>query len=432
MSNLEKLKYSVLSLALLAVSCTKDDPAPEPSSFRVRIDNVLSGPCQTDDERYPYQHIPYLVMEDLPEGERLLRLGGGFAHWTSSPDTTDYFSMADYTTVDEITEWDWSKPLIWSAASLVQLLPGRTYYFTGTVVTDRGTYHSNTVEIRSEKTAPVVVPPDAYRIPVIFHLFPGEGERYPEAELLYDMLEYANMVFADYYGLPHLCDAKVCFVPAERDPQGRTLKRPGIRYERERVYVDAEREVRGFDPDIHLWDMEQALNVWVCPFRDAETGYDFIEGGFSWFPSFDGEHLLPGCGVYDPQACTGIFINSDILGIASSMYVLAHEAGHFLGLAHVFEEDWCGDTPLYDRESYMPRMYELMYSRECTDAPGSYFLSDNVMDYEYSFACGVTPAQAGRILHTLRYAYNIPGYGGMTAPRLRSQETMCFPPNPVW
>lgn len=429
-----KLRYSILALALLAVSCTKDAPVPEQpaSTFRIRMEGFESGLFQTEDDRYPYAHIPYLVMEGLPEGERLLRLGGVYSHRTASPDTTDYNSMGDCTPFDAITDWDWRKPLVWAAADLVQLLPGRTYRFTGMVVTDRGTYRSNTVDIRSEKSAPVVVSPDAYRIPVIFHLFPDDRGRYPKAELLYDMLEYADLVFSNYYGLPHLCDAEVCFVPAERDPQGRPLEQPGIRYEREGVYVDAELTPRGFDPSRHLCDMEQVLNVWVCPFRDAEMGYDFFAAGLSYLPLFDGEHMLSGCSAYDPQLYTGIFINSDGLGGENSMYVFTHEAGHFLGLGHVFEEDWCEDTPCYDRESYEPVRYELRYEREYADAPGHYFLSDNLMDYFFTYGCGITPAQAGRIRHTLRYAYNIPGEAGMTAPRLRSARAMRFPPNPVW
>ena len=73
-----------------------------------------------------------------------------------------------------------------------------------------------------------------------------------------------------------------------------------------------------------------------------------------------------------------------------------------------------------------------MYEREYADAPGNYFFSDNVMDYFYSVHSGVTPAQAGRIRHTLRYAYHIPGEAGMTAPHLRSERPARFPPNPVW
>lgn len=425
-----KLRHSVLALALLAVSCTKDAPGPEQpaSTFRIRIEGFESGLFQTNNERYPYHHFPQLILERLPEGERVLRLGGVYSHRTDTPDTTDYNFMDDCTRDEILTQWDGCSPLKVATAPIIQLLPGRTYRFTGMVETDRGTYRSNTVEIRSEKSAPVGVSPDAYRIPVIFHLFADDRGRCPKADFLYDMLEYANMVYGNYYGLPHLCDAKVCFVPAERDPGGRPLERPGIRYERERMYVDEEREPREFDPDIHLWDMEQALNVWVCPFREGEIA----AMGFSWFPMFDEAHMLPGCTAYDPEVICGIFLDGSALDAAGNLQSFAHEAGHFLGLGHVFEEDWCEDTPCYDRGSYEPGRYELRYEREYADAPGRYFLSDNLMDYFFTYGCGITPAQAGRIRHTLRYAYNIPGEASITAPRLRSARAMRFLPNPVW
>ncbi|WP_288708641.1 M43 family zinc metalloprotease [uncultured Alistipes sp.] len=427
-----KIGYSILALALLAVSCTKDAPVPEQpaSSFRIRIEGFESGLFQTDNERYPYHHFPQMVLERLPEGERVLRLGGVYSHRSASPDTTDYNFMDDYTRDEILTQWDGCSPLKVPTAPVLQLLPGRTYRFTGMVETDRGTYRSNTVEIRSEKSAPVVVSPDAYRIPVVFHLFADDRGRYPKADFLYDMLEYANMVYGNYYGLPHLCDAKVCFVPAERDLDGRLLEQPGIRYEREKVYVDADAEQvsREFDPDIHLWDVEQVLNVWVCPFRGEEV--DVI--GFSWFPMFDEAHMLPGCTAYDPKVICGVFLDGSALDAAGNLQSFAHEAGHFLGLGHVFKEDWCADTPCYDLESYLSVMYELRYEWEYADAPGRYFLSDNLMDYFFSYQCGVTPAQAGRIRHTLRYAYNIPGEAGITAPSLRSARAMRFPPNPVW
>ncbi len=89
--------------------------------------------------------------------------------------------------------------------------------------------------------------------------------------------------------------------------------------------------------------------------------------------------------------------------------------GHFLGLIHVFDEDFCSDTPLYDRETYDLSINELWYKREFADAPGTYFLSDNVMDYGASYGCGITPEQKARIEYTLHHAYNIPGPAGKTA-----------------
>lgn len=422
--------FFALTLVVLTTGCTKDDPEEDPSFFSVSMGKVVSRAVGPDD-RYPYMHIPYMVMKGLPEGERLLYLQGCYSRWTDSPDTTDYICEADCSDDRTTAEWDRISPLVLSPAGLIQLLPGRTYYFRGTAVTDRGTYRTHTIEIRSERTTPLSISPEAYRIPVIFHLFADEGGRYPNADILYDMLEYANVLYSNYYGLPHQCDAKVCFVPAERDPQGRPLERPGIRYEREKVYVDAAGEVHGIDYENHLWDMEQALNVWVCPFGKI-AGDETVLGGFSNFPYFDEAHLLPGGSVYDPRYCAGIFINSRPINLIDNLYVFAHEAGHFLGLWHVFGEDWCDDTPRYDREAYLSRMDDLLYEREYADAPGSYFFSDNVMDYFYSVYSGITPAQAERIRHTLRYAYHIPGEAGMTAPRLRSGGAVRFPPNPVW
>ena len=43
---------------------------------------------------------------------------------------------------------------------------------------------------------------------------------------------------------------------------------------------------------------------------------------------------------------------------ANSISTFAHEAGHFLGLAHVFGQggDYCEDTPWYDRNAYMQEL----------------------------------------------------------------------------
>ena len=76
--------------------------------------------------------------------------------------------------------WDWEKePLYWRCLYLLHPLPGTTYYVRGYVQTNKAEYYSNTVEIRSSLTAPVAENPDAYEIPVIFHLFPDAEGNYP-------------------------------------------------------------------------------------------------------------------------------------------------------------------------------------------------------------------------------------------------------------
>ncbi len=82
--------------------------------------------------------------------------------------------------------------------------------------------------------------------------------------------------------------------------------------------------------------MEHALNVWVCPITNVYEDEYSIFAGFSYFPFFDENELLPACDIYKPGLATGIFLNKQAVLTANSISTFAHEAGHFLGLAHVF------------------------------------------------------------------------------------------------
>ena len=64
---------------------------------------------------------------------------------------------------------------------------------------------------------------------------------------------------------------------------------------------------------------------------------------------------------------------------------------------------------------------------------GEFFLSDNVMDYDYSFLTGFTPDQVERIQYTLEHAYFIPGEAGKEeSTALRSApQTRKFGKNPI-
>ena len=92
--------------------------------------------------------------------------------------------------------------------------------------------------------------------------------------------------------------------------------------------------------------------------------------------------------------------------MANDVMSFAHEAGHFLGLEHVYIEgdDYCEDTPWYDRDAYLEATQgNIEYTR--TDAAtGEIFFSDNIMDYEYGFMAGITPDQVERIQYTLKHA----------------------------
>ena len=104
---------------------------------------------------------------------------------------------------------------------------------------------------------------------------------------------------------------------------------------------------------------------------------------------------------------------------------LCHELGHYLGLLHAFSEtqcgandDYCADTPDYNRATYVEWLLEMIANpsnldletlsqREACD--GTSFVSHNFMDYNYGYGDEFTENQAERIRYVLSYSPLIPG-----------------------
>ena len=364
---------------------------------------------------YPQTYSIYMKMEDLPDNEKILYAGACYSTDDDKPDTSDYLYIFDDSDNPTIQGWDWDKdgPMIWNCLSLIHLTPGETYYIRGYVLTDKGEYYTDTMEVRSEYTTPLVEDPEAYEIPVVFHLFPDEHGYYPVKDWMADdMISYANHVYSNYFSeVPGQVRTGVRFVPATLDPEGNPLQTPGVVYEQEAVkidYLDTQLDRK------YIWDMEKVLNVWVCPIDNAQTDL----AGFSSFPFFDSDECMKDCNIYKPGLFTGIFINSDNYTSWNIEYVFAHEAGHFLGLNHVFTEDYCSDTPWYDYDAFRAETNGMYVFERWNDKES--WWSDNVMDYDPSFMTGFTPEQAKRIQYTLDHAYFIPGEAGKSAPEQRS------------
>ena len=162
--------------------------------------------------------------------------------------------------------------------------------------------------------------------------------------------------------------------------------------------------------------MTEVINVWVSPFiNDHIVSEDTSTAGFTFLPYFAPEEMLQGCNTAVPGCFSGIFLNQEIVGNGycnSGIAVFAHEAGHYLGLDHVFEEDWCDDTPQYDRARYRTEQYIPgidTYLHYPIDASAEPYTALNVMDYDIVIYSGITPQQAERVRYTLQHACLVPG-----------------------
>lgn len=411
-----------LILLVILASCEDDSiekPGEKPSTFSIRIDNVRHSTYLNEYPQGPSFYTPYLVMSNLPENERILELGEYYSPENPDPDESDYAVILDYSDDELFREWDWTQELIYSTVSLDQLIPNKTYYLKGVVRTDKGTYYSNVVKINTENLPDYKPDPQARELPVVFHVMPYEDGTYPHTYFFDEMLACANRIYQNAWSLPELADAGIKFVPATHTPDGAPLSTPGIHYLNKREILDyskfGKEDLRFLDNNI--WNMTEVINVWICPFTnnfDEDEG-SYIEG-FSFFPFFNSEEVLQGCNTINADVFSGIFINqTECIGNGygiSGVSIFAHEAGHYLGLLHVFKEDWCDDTPRYDRKKYLAEQlypYIDVTLRYPIDTSIKPYTALNIMDYGYVIYAGITPQQVERIRYTLQHAYLIPG-----------------------
>lgn len=178
-------------------------------------------------------------------------------------------------------------------------------------------------------------------VPVVFHVLYHESTENISEQKLIQQIQVLNEAFrrlaADTVITPDrfksvAADCEIEFQLAIADPQRRSSS--GIvRYYTPISYWDADDKMKlASNMGADAWDASQYLNIWVCNLRRG-LGYASFPGG-------------------DP-ALDGLVLNYGIVGANNnSSYnqgkVAVHEAGHWLGLRHIWGDEYCGDDGVDD------------------------------------------------------------------------------------
>ena len=222
-----------------------------------------------------------------------------------------------------------------------------------------------------------------YTIPIIFHIFTdGSGSENVSAAQVQAQVDQLNIDYADQAGssYPQSEDSEIQFCLAQVDENGVPLAEPGIN--RVTQYGDGPFSSNDFDNTLKaatIWNPADYFNVWVADLSGGLLGYAQFpnNAGLSGINNNNGGANTDGC----------VILYSTVGSVASpfsggSPYnlgrTLTHEAGHWLGLRHIWGDggcgasDFCNDTPDSDGSNFgCPN----------TTSCGSQDMVENYMDY---------------------------------------------------
>jgi hypothetical protein len=241
--------------------------------------------------------------------------------------------------------------------------------------------------LRTQQEEPV------YTIPVVVHVIHNRqnnsigGNNISDAQIL-SQIEVLNRDFrrlntdtADTYAAfkPVAADAKIEFCLAHFDPDGNPTSGIVRKYNsRTSFSINEEDRVKS----LSYWPSEYYLNIWICAITEDYLGYAQFPGGAA----------LPGLGGEAPAELDGIVIDYRCFGTEgtiSSLYNLGrtttHEVGHWLGLFHIWGDEYCGT----DHVSDTPPQEQATETAFCNPAtsrcnisqPAYQHMNQNYMDY---------------------------------------------------
>ncbi len=238
-----------------------------------------------------------------------------------------------------------------------------------------------------------------YTIPVVFHII-HNGEAVgtsPNLDAI-NIQEQMLQLNKDFGNLSNSQYASAAatglqFVLAEKDPANNVLTEPGIDRIDRNAKTWSDYATNGWNPSYidgtvkpnSTWNSNNYFNVWVIPnLTNAST--DIL--GYSTFPS---SSTLAGLNNNETDNTAGIVILSSTVGSAffpnncNNEYglgkTMAHEAGHFFGLRHIWGDsncgtDFCTDTPIHTEANYGVPAHPK--SNSCGTADEMF---ENYMDY---------------------------------------------------
>jgi Pregnancy-associated plasma protein-A len=175
-------------------------------------------------------------------------------------------------------------------------------------------------------------------------------------------------------------DMRIEFYLATKDPDGKPSTGIVRKFNSKPKFDVFEDNIRL--SEISYWDSEKYLNVWVTSLTD-----DYL--GFAEFPTGDFNGLEPD---EIPAKIDGIMIDHSVFGSRNGTATkgtysygrtLTHEIGHWLGLLHIWGDEFCGedfckDTPAQERGNLSTNC-NLKYSF-CSGSR-TLNMSENFLDY---------------------------------------------------
>jgi zinc-dependent metalloproteinase lipoprotein len=338
---------------------------------------------------------------------------------------------------------------LYEGANVIDYAKKFTTRKSGELIFKAKGFNSESNGVTITATAPNVF--NIVRIPVIFHEV--NTTKLTQAKIN-ELLEGVTKAFRNQWnatGGPkdaNSCDLFIEVYAADRDPKGNLLPIKGldrVKSVKQSFYVDSGAEVNEAAEDAfgnYLWDQEHYFNIWVYPNIEG----DYANASWAYYPTvvqaLEGVYFASKGHELDYPY--GAFLNARHLEGGDGVEVTAHEIGHALALAHVFDgglnshfgcskgdPDYCGDTKFYDRNAYEKNYQATGYNRETCE--GEAYIATNIMDYYYSHDNSFTIDQRKRVRHTIDYGLSLPTqFNGFQNGRMMREKSIKKPQKYVY